>query len=176
MSTHRSNLRLRLIYVLAIATIAAAGCVCGKVPCFKTDASVRDACQGQTPRDHTITVDDDGGVGSENCVVIRRDHPRQGNWVHWVPKNSGHHVSIIFILGPGQQEPFENMACGKPDSHGSRLCPLLDCPGPCKTVFNAGYSPSQSEYYFYSAVGSGVLKKKAGAEKSGGDPGIRIDP
>jgi len=182
MSKHpwRSRLLICLPLVLAIAGF---GCrTCGKVPCYQTDASIPGACHGKTPADHTIAVDDSGGVGaSDICVAIKRDHSGPGNWVHWVPKGTGHQVSIIFILGPNQKtEPFQNMACGGPDPKGNRLCSLLDCPGPCKTVFNANYQPSTTDpdlnYYYYSPVASGVLKKKGGEAKSGSDPGIRIDP
>jgi len=178
MSKHQGGIRLKLISLLVITVIGGAGCrTCGKAPCFQTDASVREACQGKTPGNHTITVDDTGGV-SDNCVVINRDYPKPGNSVQWVPKSSGHHVSIIFVLGPKQKdEPFQNMACGKPDHNGSRLCSLLDCPGPCKTVFNADYQPSKTDpdlnYYFYSPATSTL---KADRSKSGSDPGIRIDP
>jgi hypothetical protein len=177
MSKHQWEFRLKLMSLLVIPLIVGAGCrTCGKVPCFQTDASVRDACQGKNPGDHTVEVNDMGGV-SDNCVVIKRDYPQAGNWVHWLPKSSGHRVSITFVLGQKQEEPFQNMACGGPDPHGNRLCSLLDCPGPCKTTFRVDYQPSKTNpdlnYYYYSP---GISTIKAGGAKSGSDPGIRIDP
>ena len=165
-----------LVLLFGMVAFAGVGCrTCGKIPCYFTDVSVKDACLGKPARDHQIEVDDMGGVGVSNiCVVISRE---KNHSVRWVPKSRGKSVSIAFILQGRQPVPFQTMACGTPDRNGSRICVLMDCPDNCKTTFRDDYKPSTTDgslnYYFYSP---GVTTVAAGAGRAGSDPGIRIDP
>ena len=175
MSRGQGGFWLKLVILLVIAAGAGPGCrTCGKAPCFYTDASVRDSCQGKPPGDHDIYVDDMGGVGAgDSCVVIKRNYPGHGNSVRWLPKSGGKEVSIVFLLSQDQPVPFERMACGLPDKNGNRLCVLTDCPRDCKTTFRADYRVVEPTYYYYSP---GVTTGRAREAKAGSDPGIRIDP
>ena len=162
----------RPVALFGILMLAGAGChTYMKVPSFHIDATVPGACEGKVAGNHTIPVDDMGGVSvGDTCVAISRT---KNHFVKWVPQAPGHNVSIVFLLAKGQRVPFEQMACGPEDQRtGTKLCVLLACPEDCKTTFRADYTTSVPEYYYYSPVTNSAAR----AEKTGSDAGIRIDP
>jgi hypothetical protein len=162
----------RPVALFGILVLAGAGCrTYMKVPSFHIDASVPGACQDKVAGNHTIPVDDMGGVSvGDTCVAISRN---KKDHVSWVPTTTGNRVSIVFLLSRGQRVPFEQMACGPEDQRGTKLCVLLACPEDCKTTFRADYTPAVPEYYYYSPT---VSNAPARGEKTGSDAGIRIDP
>lgn len=164
---------LRSVALFGIFMLAGAGChTYMKVPSFHIDPTVPGACKDKVAGNHTIPVDDMGGVSvGDTCVAINW---KKKDYVTWVPTTTGNRVSIVFLLAKGQRVPFEQMACGPEDQRmGTKLCVLLACPEDCKTTFRADYTPSVPEYYYYSPA---VTNGAARAEKTGSDAGIRIDP
>src|SRR5262249_50656350 len=154
----------RLIILLGILSLVGAGCT-NKPPVFHVDAASRGACDGQQPGNHTIKVDDLGGVGAGDvCVAISW---QKKHYVEWTPKSPGSQISIVFLLSKGQKPPFNEMACG-PEDHatGTRLCVLLACPERCKTSFRSDYQTSAPEYFYYSP---GVANAPPSRAKAGGD-------
>ena len=143
-----------------------------KPPVFHVDTASFTSCENQSSGDHTITVDDFGGVGAGDlCVAISLNKKHH---VEWKASSPGNRVSITFILKRGQKKPFEEMSCGPEDhSTGAKLCTLLACPDHCKTKFRSDYSTTVSEYFYYSP---GTTSDPPDTGKSGGDAGIRIDP
>ncbi len=172
MSNHRV-LGPRPVALSGILILAGAGChTYMRVPSFHIDVTVPAACEGQVAGNHTIPVDDMGGVGvGDTCVAISRT---KNNSVTWAPQTPGRRISIVFLLAKGQRVPFEQMACGPEDKRmGTKLCVLQACPEDCKTTFRSDYTVPVTEYYYYSPTVSSTPFR---AEKTGSDAGIRIDP
>jgi len=153
-----------------ILAILLGGESCASGPTFHADKL---AFPCSPPGNHTIPVDDFGGVSpSHSCVEISQTAGHSVLWTSGATKD----VSIVFVLTRGQAIPFERMSCSKPDSKGSRLCALIDCPSACRTTFATAYRPVDPDpnglnYYAYSP---GVTDKLGGGTTQGGDPGIRI--
>jgi hypothetical protein len=170
MSSHRVP-GSRLMTPFGILLLVGAGCTYNKPPSFHIDATVPGACHGQQAGNHTIPVDDFGGVGAgDTCVAISRSKHHS---LKWTAKSPGSKVSIVFLLSRGQKPPFDQMACGPADQAGTKLCVLQACPEDCKTTFRADYQVSEPQYYYYSPA---VANAPSSAAKAGADAGIRIDP